>query len=86
MFFLTKRIAATQCTPGERCMTLADWSSVPAGGRGTVLELYEGGIMINWDDVDINDGFSDDDLQYLVFATKKHPNVDPTVYNEKNSE
>lgn len=86
MFYLTKRTSAEQCTPGDRLMTLADWPSVPAGSRGTVLELYHQGIMINWDDVDINDGFSDEDLQYIVFATKKHPKVDPEVYNEKDDE
>jgi hypothetical protein len=67
-------------------MTLADWPSVPAGTRGTVLELYDTGITVSWDNYDgkLNDGFADDELEYLVFASKKHPRVDPTIYNEKN--
>lgn len=95
MFYLTKRVDEKQCTPGERIMVLSDFSGVPAGHKGTVVEIYGqewsdgGGITIEWDcrpghpeDIrrKLRDGFGRDDLQYLAFCTLKHPKVDPTVY------
>jgi len=101
MFFLTKRIDAAQCTPGEVCMVLADFSGVPAGSLGIVSEVYDGGVSIAWYKTDeeaqkiiravhagkcypasgfSTDGFASDELDYLAFATLKHPKVDATVH------
>jgi len=78
MFYLTKRVDEKQCFIGDRCMVLADFSGIPAGTRGTVTEIYDKGVMVEWDQ-SRSDGFSRDDLQYLAFETLKHPDVYPKV-------
>lgn len=72
-------------------MVLADFSGIPAGRKGFVCEIYDGGIMIVWEAKDqqerarwawqppLRDGFSTEDLQYLVFETQRHPSVSPEV-------
>lgn len=89
MFYLTKRIDEKQCTVGDLCMVLSDFSGVPAGTLGKVEEIYEEGVMIQWppnpndkwERKPLADGFARDELEYLAFATEKHPKVDPTVFN-----
>lgn len=48
MFYLTKRVDEKQCTPGEKVMVLADFSGVPAGTKGLVVEIYNEGVSIAW--------------------------------------
>jgi len=84
MFYLTKRIEERQCSLGERCMVLADFSGVTAGTKGKVVEIYDKGIMVEWDDENdrfrpLRDGFSREELEYLAFATYKHPKVSALV-------
>jgi hypothetical protein len=90
MFYLTKRIDERQCSLGERCMVLADFSGIPAGTKGKVVEIYEEGIMIEWEipigkpspsmnQRFLRDGFSRGELEYLAFATYKHPRVSALV-------
>lgn len=92
MFYLTKRIDERQCLVGDRCMVLADFSGIPAGTKGTVCDIYDGGLTILWqceefgekhpeDHGQRRDGFGRDELEYLAFETKAHPNVDPRVSN-----
>src|SRR3990167_7072993 len=85
MFYLTKRIDEKQCTVGERCMVLVDFSGIPAGLKGTVTDVYNGGVMIQWDTQKLDDGFNRirggdgfgrEELEYLAFETEKHPKVD----------
>jgi hypothetical protein len=82
-FYLTKRVGEKQCTVGERCMVLSDFISINAGKKGTVVEVYDGGVSIRWDKngegYSGTDGFSSDELEYLAFETQKHPRIDPTV-------
>ena len=98
MFYLLKRVDEKQCTLGEVCMVLADFSGVPAGTKGIVCEIYNEGISIAWlkltphgskseeqirEAIEAGncypaagfdtDGFSRDELEYLVFETKRHP-------------
>lgn len=47
-FYLTKRVDEKQCTIGDECMVLADFFGVPAGTKGIVSEIYDGGVMIAW--------------------------------------
>ncbi len=49
MFYLLKRIDEKQCTIGERCMVLADFSGIPAGTKGIITEIYEEGVMVTWE-------------------------------------
>ncbi len=87
MFYLTKRIDEKQCTIGERCMLLADFSGILAGTKGHITEVYSVGVMVEWENFanrpswmkPRRDGFSRDELEYLAFETTKHPKVDPTV-------
>lgn len=71
-------------------MVLADFSGVPAGTKGKVESIYGSGVMIQWPLTEedrrfkrkpLADGFATDEMGYLAFATEKHPDVDPTVYN-----
>lgn len=49
MFYLTKRIDENQCTVGERCMVLADFSGIEAGTIGKVVNVDDrGGITIEF--------------------------------------
>lgn len=73
MFYLLKRVDEKQCTVGERVMVLADFSGIEAGSKGKVAEIYNEGVMIAWEHKDIQDGFSREELEYLAFATEKHP-------------
>lgn len=87
MFYLLKRVDENQCTPGEKVMVLADFCGVLAGHKGRVQSIYSGGVMIEWEPRDreeekaiergwkkpLVDGFSTDELEYLVFETRKHP-------------
>jgi len=89
MFYLLKRVDEKQCTIGERVMTLSDFSGVPAGTKGRVKSIGDGGLVIMWekcancakpDDCGANpssfsDGFSREELQYLGFETNKQPNA-----------
>lgn len=83
MFYLTKRVDEKQCTVGDQCMVLADFSGIAAGTQGYVQEVYHEGVMIEWVTGERRpaDGFSREELEYLAFATLKHPRVDATVYN-----
>jgi hypothetical protein len=94
MFYLTKRVDEKQCTIGERCMVLADFSGIKAGTKGRVCEIYERGVVIQWEyehqvvrsnglNRPQRDGFSRDELEYLAFETRKHPKVDPKVNRSK---
>jgi hypothetical protein len=49
MFYLTKRVDEKQCTVGERCMVLADFSGIPAGTKGIVSEIYSEGVTVAWE-------------------------------------
>lgn len=68
-------------------MVLADFSGVPAGTKATVVEIYDEGLMLEWDELKpgendryVNrDGFGREELEYLAFETQKHPKVDPAV-------
>lgn len=73
--------------PGERVMALADFSDIPAGTKGIIMKIYDGGVMVEWElDEDqhgrtanpvlgrIRDDFSTDELEYLAFETKMKPN------------
>lgn len=115
MFYLTKRVDEKQCTVGEAVMVIADFSGVPAGTKGVIVEIYDEGVSVAWaglrssrmsilntvetiqDRVRLGnsdkitpsqgwavDGFSRDELEYLAFATAKHPKVDPKVYSAVN--
>jgi hypothetical protein len=95
MFYLTKRIDERQCTVGEKCMALSDFSGIYAGQKGVVTEIYYEGIMVKWLECENcakgnncgpapkTDGFGRDELQYLAFATFAHPDFNPEVYREK---
>ncbi len=48
MFYITQRSSEQQCTPGELCMVLADFSGILAGTRGIVTEIYDSGVSIAW--------------------------------------
>jgi len=87
MFYLLKRVDEKQCNVNERVMSLADFSGVPAGTKGKITEIYDQGIMIEWDfGIDSGpDGFSRDELEYLAFETIKHPKVDPKVTKDRES-
>ncbi|MDD5110896.1 MAG: hypothetical protein PHI63_06850 [Patescibacteria group bacterium] len=79
MFYLKKQTDERQCARGDRVMVLADFVSVPAGTKGTIVEVYNGGVMVQWEDLRptgmpmLRDGFSRDELKYLAFETEKHP-------------
>lgn len=76
---------------GERCMVLSDFLGIEAGTKGAIVEICDGGVIIEWDDTrgDMagrdrhkrSEAFIFNELQYLAFETKKHPNVDPEVTN-----
>lgn len=76
MFYLTKKEVA-DIKVGERCMVLADFSGIEAGQKGTISENYKHGVMVDWDISTPHgvksDGFGEDELEYLAFATPKHP-------------
>ena len=48
MFYLTSRKSEQQCIVGDQVMVLADFSGVPAGTKGLVSEIYDGGVMVAW--------------------------------------
>ena len=48
MFYLLKRIDENQCNIGDEVMVLADFVGVPAGTKGVVTEIYDGGLMVTW--------------------------------------
>lgn len=88
MFYLLKRKDEKQFTPGERVMLLADFSGVAAGTIGKITEVYEGGVMVEWQSYGVHDlvagaeslkrkpladGFGRDELEYLAVETEKHP-------------
>ena len=82
MFYLLKRVDEKQFTLGDNVMLLADFSAVglPAGTIATVIEIYDGGVMIEWDRKQSNgevrkdrEGFGRGELEYLAVCTQKHP-------------
>ena len=48
MFYLLKRKSENQFSIGDKIMVLADFSGVPAGTKGIVSEIYDGGVMVAW--------------------------------------
>lgn len=76
MFYLTQK-AVKEIKVGDRCMVLADFSGIEAGMKGTISENYKHGVMVDWDTPTPSgvkaDGFGEDELEYLAFATLKHP-------------
>ncbi len=83
MFYLTKK-TIDEIKVGERCLVLADFSGVPAGTHGLIIEHYKTGVMVEWQNRPLDkdrpkhqkplaDGFHEDELEYLAFATPKHP-------------
>ena len=50
MFYLLKRVDEKQFNPGDKVMLLADFPAVSlrAGTIATVVEIYDGGLMIEW--------------------------------------
>ena len=84
MFYLLKRVDEGQCNLGDRVMVLADFCGIKAGEKGTVVEIYDGGVMIEWDkgiETDSgfgkrpHDGFGREEFEYLGFETSKHPKI-----------
>ena len=82
-YYLTKRTDENQCTVGERCMVLNDTVTSIAGSKGTLVEIYDGGVSVQWDKNGMGQigtcGFARDDLDLLAFETKRHPSVNPEV-------
>jgi hypothetical protein len=81
MFYLLKRIDEKQFNLGDRVMVLADFSGIKSGTKGKVVEIYDEGLMVEWDDEGkdrfrpLRDGFSRDELEYLAVETEKHPKL-----------
>lgn len=73
MFYLLKRVDEKQFTVGDRVMVLADFSGIKAGMKGKITEVYNEGVMVEWDDKPLSDGFGRDELEYLAVETQKHP-------------
>jgi hypothetical protein len=78
MFYLLKRQDEKQFSIDDRVMVLADFSGIPAGTKGMITEIYEEGVMVQWE-MDGQrrpaDGFSREELEYLAVETKKHPKL-----------
>lgn len=66
------------CKEGDLLMTLADFSGIPAGMKGTVASIYKGGIIVEWEN-GVRDGFKTTELKYLGFATHEYPGKDKEV-------
>jgi hypothetical protein len=81
MFFLTEHSHERFCSKGEDVIVLSDFVSVPAGTRGKVVEIYGGGIMVEWVGLPekyagLRDGFGRDELFHLRFGTENCPPFD----------
>ena len=82
MFFLKKITHETQAMVGDTVMVLSDFAGIQAGDRGKVVEIYNGGITIewirdySWGRTPETDGFGRDDLEYLAFGTPHHPQLE----------
>lgn len=72
MYYLQIKNHEEQCRVGDKCMVLADFFELPAGTKGEIVEIYDGGVMVYWKDLGIRDGFSRDELIYLAFGTKSY--------------
>jgi len=48
MFYLLKRVDEKQFVLGDQVMVLADFSGIPAGTKGIVIEIYDSGVMVAW--------------------------------------
>lgn len=79
MFYLTKK-SVKEIEVDDELMVLADFPGVPAGSKGVVTENYGDGVMVEWKrqraqpwQKPLQDGFHDDELEYLAFATMRHP-------------
>jgi hypothetical protein len=82
MFYLLKRVDEKQCNLDDRIMVLADFSGVPAGTKGKIVEIYDRGVTVEWElptkgswQKPLRDGFARDELEYLAFETEKHPKI-----------
>lgn len=90
MFYLLKRVDEKQFTLGDRVMVLADFTGIAAGEKGSVTEIYDEGVMVQWDNTgdelerakrhnmkcrQRSDGFGRDELEYLAVETEKHPKI-----------
>ncbi len=91
-FYMTKRTDEKQCTVGERCMLLADFYGPAAGDKGVVVDIsthddHSGGVSVRWrkkGDGSISTAdFSREELEYLAFETRMHPEVNPAVTREE---
>lgn len=80
MFYLTKKKKVADIKVGDLVMVLADFSGIEAGTKGLISENYKTGVMVEWQGLNTPshqrpkaDGFGEDELEYLAFATEKHP-------------
>lgn len=82
MFYLTKKEKVSDIAVGDQCMVLADFTGIKAGQKGVITENYKQGVMVTWEPAggwqsdsrnDQSDGFGEDELEYLAFATLRHP-------------
>ena len=64
MFYLLKRVDEKQCTLGEKVMVLSDFTGVPAGTKGVVVEIYDEGVMVAWE----KDGKTCDEIKAALDA------------------
>lgn len=76
-YYMLKRSDEGQCLIGDRCMVLADTGALTAGQKGRIIEIYEGGITIQFDkrvgDIKTIEGFERDHLNYLAWETRQVP-------------
>jgi hypothetical protein len=94
MFYLLKKISINQIEVGEEVMVLADFSGIPAGTKGVVKKTERNIISIVWNGlsggVELVDGFTEDELEYLAFKTERHPwkggIADPRPAKEEEAE
>lgn len=77
MMYLSKKTSEKDCKVGDNVLVLADFSGVPAGTRGEIVEIYDGGVMVQWparsqweETRPLRDGFARDELKYLAFEGK----------------
>lgn len=77
MMYLSKKTSEKDCKVGDNVMVLADFSGVPAGTRGEIVEVNNGGVMVQWTPRNqweearpLRDGFTRDELKYLAFVDK----------------
>jgi hypothetical protein len=75
MFYLTKKTKIEEVNVGDQIIVLADFSGIPAGTKGRVQAKTETIVMITWNigNPANSDGFREDELEYLAFATKTKP-------------